>query len=225
MKSSLWFSLQFASSEDKMSFRHLTQLNTGNACPRWQGVSFCLARGCSRTCYLQGVQPTRSLAHLCLLAVQGGQELPSHPETKKEVKGFVHYWENVLKCNQVSQQNVILIHPDLIPPTEEQYHIRAAQGYGTITACHTKKIAPFLHKRPIAPVWALTNVTVCYITELSGNTASANVLICFSAPHPISSICSCLQHIRCSLWLEELLRTTSNSSLCFSGGWLKCKHC
>lgn len=53
---------------------------------------------CYKTWYSQGVQPGRFLALLCLLAVQGGQELPSHPEIKERVRSFVHWWENVLKC-------------------------------------------------------------------------------------------------------------------------------
>lgn len=72
-----------------MSPRLSAQLSTGNAFPGWQCLIFHLATGCSRTCYLQGVQPGRFLALLCLLAVQGGQELPSHPETKEGVKGFL----------------------------------------------------------------------------------------------------------------------------------------
>lgn len=86
---SLWTSLWFAPAGGKMSHRLLAQRSTGNTFPRWWWVSFHLVTGCSRTCYLQGVQPAQFLARLCLLAVQGGQELPSHPETKEEVKGSV----------------------------------------------------------------------------------------------------------------------------------------
>lgn len=57
---------------------------------RWQCFISHLITGCSRICYLQGVQPGQFLALLCLLAVQGGQELPSHPGIKERVKSFVH---------------------------------------------------------------------------------------------------------------------------------------
>lgn len=93
---SLWTSLWFAPAGGKMSHRLLAQLSTGNTFPRWWWVSFHLVTGCSRTCYLQGVQPAQFLARLCLLAVQGGQELPSHPETKEEVKGSVCWGENTI---------------------------------------------------------------------------------------------------------------------------------
>lgn len=73
-----------------MSYRFLAQMSTGNAFPRWQWVNFYLLTGCSIISYLQGVQPAQFLARLCLLAVQGGRELPSHPETKEEVKGVVY---------------------------------------------------------------------------------------------------------------------------------------
>jgi len=72
-----------------MSHKLLAQLIPGNSFPKWQWVSFHLVIGYSSSCYLQGVQPDRFLAHLCLLAVQEDQELPSHPETKGEVKGLV----------------------------------------------------------------------------------------------------------------------------------------
>ena len=142
---SLWTSLRFASSEGKMPHRLLAQLS---AFPRWQWVSFRLVTGCSTTRYLQGVQPARFLGRLCLLAVQGGQELPSHPETKEEVKGFVHCWENVLKCSQVLQQNITLIHPDLILPTEEWYRVVAAWGYGTVTVTSCQENCPLPSHEP-----------------------------------------------------------------------------
>lgn len=108
--------------------------------PDGNELGFCLVTGCSSTCYLQGVQPVRFLAHLCLLAVQGGQELPSHPEMKAEVIRFVHCWENVPKCKKVLQKNIILLHPDLILPAKEWDQVVSGQKYRTVsvTSCQEK---------------------------------------------------------------------------------------
>lgn len=90
--------LESAPSQGKTSHRLSAQLSTGNAFPRWPCLIFHLVIGCSRTWYSQGVQPGRLLALLCLLAVQEGQVLPSHPETKERVRSFVHWWE---KCTEM----------------------------------------------------------------------------------------------------------------------------
>lgn len=71
-----------------MSHRLSAQLSTD--IPQVAILIFHLVTGCSRSCYLQGVQAGQFLGLLCLLAVQGGQELPSHPEIKERVKRFVH---------------------------------------------------------------------------------------------------------------------------------------
>lgn len=109
---SLWTRLEPAPSEGKMSHRLSAQLSTG--IPQVAILIFHLVTGCSRRCYLQGVQAGQFLALLCLLAVQGGQELPSHPEIKERVKSFVHWWENVLKRKQAVHQNVTWVHLVLI---------------------------------------------------------------------------------------------------------------
>jgi len=134
--------------------RPLAEGITGSPFSRWWWVkrlNFCLITGCNSPCYLQVVQPVQLLAHLCLLVVQGGQELPSHPEIKGEVKGFVHCGENVLKYNTVFQQNITLVQPDLILPSMKWDQAVATQ----FLSCHAKRSASLLQRG--SPLWALTS--------------------------------------------------------------------
>lgn len=134
----------------------MAQLSTDNTFPRWCWASFHFIPGRSRTCYLQGVQPARFLARLCLLAAQGDQEVPSPPEKKEVVKGFVRYWENVPKCNQVLQQNITLMHPDLICPERNGVRMRQGGEMAQVLSHHAKKTVPLLDTSPRPPLWALT---------------------------------------------------------------------
>lgn len=133
--------------------RLLAQVSTGSPFSRWRWVkrlTFCLITVCNSPCYLQVVQPVQLLAHLCLLAVQGGQELPSHPEIKGELKSFVHCRENVLKYNTVFQQNITLIQPDLILPSMTWDQVVATQ----FLSYHARRSASLLQRG--SPLWAQT---------------------------------------------------------------------